>query len=374
MQVPTILYFLKQRIPEQIDDTPVPNNGRGASGRLQGFLPGRFSSALVEQTVDIPALRSGVRRLQGFLPEQSATAFGEADHRVPAASEEIADFSVSGGGFQDLRPGQSSASSSHSPADFADDAFQWVFRTFHQYKKERHYLRTRARNCLRTRAYGRRLQDVPRRRRMTPRTSLTLTSSTWGLMGAGGGASESRLASSIAGGWPRQMGHRLAILYGRLRGSSAEGQGDWGLVRQWIHGLRQLLGACAVLCFLSTRRGTRILASSLSCFLVCWSASHAEWILQLPSEPVVARGNWTSRSRAPCIWQFLFAVLVYSSWRNAWFNSGYMLCVCSWCFWKVFFVKVNSFPEVDSRPALLGPRGLEKCAQFLLRVAWAATL
>ena len=99
----------------------------------------------------------------------------------------------------------------------------------------------------------------------------------------------------------------------------------------------------------------------------------AQSTLQLPSELVVARGNWTLRSRAPCIWQFLFAVWVYSSWRNAWFNSGYMRCVSSWCFWKVVFVKVNSFPEVDSRPALLGPRSLEKCAQFLLRVAWAAS-
>ena len=79
----------------------------------------------------------------------------------------------------------------------------------------------------------------------------------------------------------------------------------------------------------------------------------AQLILQLPSELVVARGNCTLRSRAPCIWQFLFAVWVYSSWRNAWFNSGYMLCVSSWCFWKVFFVKVNSNLEVDSRPALL---------------------
>ena len=52
----------------------------------------------------------------------------------------------------------------------------------------------------------------------------------------------------------------------------------------------------------------------------------------------------------------LFAVWVYSSWRNAWFNSGYMLRVSSWCFWKVFFVKENSNPEVDSRPAPLGPR------------------
>ena len=35
------------------------------------------------------------------------------------------------------------------------------------------------------------------------------------------------------------------------------------------------------------------------------------------------------------------------------FDSGYMLCVSSWCFWKVFFVKENWNPEVHSRPALL---------------------
>ena len=42
-------------------------------------------------------------------------------------------------------------------------------------------------------------------------------------------------------------------------------------------------------------------------------------------------------------------------------------------FGRFFSVKVNSFPEADSRAALLGPRSLEMCAQFLLRVAWAAT-
>ena len=34
VEVPTILYFLKQRIPEQIVGTPVPHGGRGASGGL----------------------------------------------------------------------------------------------------------------------------------------------------------------------------------------------------------------------------------------------------------------------------------------------------------------------------------------------------
>ena len=130
VEVPTILTPSFLRMLQNVD-TPVPHGSRGASGGLQGFLPGH-----VEQTVDIPALRSGVRRLQG-LPEQSATTFGEADHRFPAATvEKIVDFSVSCGGLQDLRPGQGSASSSHFPADFADDTFHGVFRTFHQNKKK----------------------------------------------------------------------------------------------------------------------------------------------------------------------------------------------------------------------------------------------
>ena len=106
---------------------------------------------------DIPAPRSGVRRLQGCLPEQSATAFGEADHRFPAASvKQIVDNPAPGGGLQDLRAGQSSASSSHSPADLADDTFQF-FSHFSPNKKVRHYLRARGRDCLRTRAHERRL-------------------------------------------------------------------------------------------------------------------------------------------------------------------------------------------------------------------------
>ena len=67
-----------------------------------------------------------------------------------------------------------------------------------------------------------------------------MTSSKWSLMGAGGGVSGSHFANSIAGGWPRQMGHRLAISSGGPRGSSAEGQGDGSLVRQWIQGLWML--------------------------------------------------------------------------------------------------------------------------------------
>ena len=61
MEVPTILYFLKQRIPEQIDDNPVPHGGRGASGGLQGFLPGHSSlKRTANKIADLSAPRSGV--------------------------------------------------------------------------------------------------------------------------------------------------------------------------------------------------------------------------------------------------------------------------------------------------------------------------
>ena len=134
-EVPTILYFLKQRIPKQIVDNPVPHGGRGASGVLQGFLPGH-----VEQTVDFPALCSSVRRLQGFLPEQSSTVTSSSSsERISERNvEQIAVSRGFGEGLQDFLPGQSSSSSSHDPAriaDTLDEPGEGVFRTFPQIKK-----------------------------------------------------------------------------------------------------------------------------------------------------------------------------------------------------------------------------------------------
>ena len=76
----------------------------------------------------------------------------------------------------------------------------------------------------------------------SPRTSLSSLLSTCSTMGIGGVASGTQLISGIAGGWPLPMGHRPAIRYGGLHGSSAVGHGDvatmvllgWCLVRQWI--------------------------------------------------------------------------------------------------------------------------------------------
>ena len=93
VEVPTILSFFKQRIPEQIDDNPVPHGGRGASGGLEGFLPGHSSSKrTANKIVDLPAPRSGVRRLQGFLPEQSSTATSSSS--LERISERIVDRSL----------------------------------------------------------------------------------------------------------------------------------------------------------------------------------------------------------------------------------------------------------------------------------------
>ena len=135
VEVPTILYFLKQRIPEQIVDTPVPYGGRGVSGGLQGFLPGH-----VEQTVDFPAPCGGVCRLQGFLPEQSSTVTSSSSsERISERNvEQIAVSRGFGEGLQDFPPGQSSSSSSHDPARIAaslDEPGEGVFRTFPQIKK-----------------------------------------------------------------------------------------------------------------------------------------------------------------------------------------------------------------------------------------------
>ena len=208
--LPTILYFLKQTV-----------GTRGRSGGPQGFLPEQRRPSTVEQNVDIPAPGRGVQRgLQGFAQERSSTASGGAEHRFPAVTaEQNVDIPVPGGSLHGLSVSGSSSSSAVS-RDVRGDG---VFTLFHKPKKVRHKPRARGRHCLRTRARGRRLLMTRpwclRRRRRRPRTSLTLPSSTWSTMGAGGRASGSQLASGLAGGWPLPIGPRLAILSGGLHGS-----------------------------------------------------------------------------------------------------------------------------------------------------------
>ena len=141
VEVPTIVSFSSlQRIMEQTVDIPVPQGG-GRIADPQGFLPGQSSTALHGSQERISE-RIGERLLEqmlGCIPDE---------------------------GPQGFLPGQSSSSSSHRPAGISEDTDELVdgvFRTFPRVKKVRQYLRTRGRNCLRTRAHGRR-QLMPCRR------------------------------------------------------------------------------------------------------------------------------------------------------------------------------------------------------------------
>ena len=103
-------------------------------------------------------------------------------------------------------------------------------------------------------------------------------------MGIGGVASGTQLISGIAGGWPLPMGHRPAVRYGGLHGSSAVGHGDvatmvllgWCLVRQWIQ-----------------------VPASTCCGGASFSSSSKWWILLLFTETGTHSVNCASR-RLPC--------------------------------------------------------------------------
>ena len=92
-----------------------------------------FSSLqrIVEQNVDIPVPRGGVRRLQGFLPGQGSTTLPSSLERISERNvEQIVDIPLVGGGLQDFRPGRgstASSSSSHVPAGAVDEPFSCFF-------------------------------------------------------------------------------------------------------------------------------------------------------------------------------------------------------------------------------------------------------
>ena len=130
VDVPTVVSYssLQQLTAEQTVDNPVSGrDGGGTRGGLQGSLPGQNSAAVhVEQTVDIPVPRRRRRRSgspQGSLPGRGSTANLEQIVDTPARDSP-----------QGFLPGQSSSSSSRSH-DGPDDGIQGVFRTFPRIKK-----------------------------------------------------------------------------------------------------------------------------------------------------------------------------------------------------------------------------------------------
>ena len=113
---------------------------------------------------------------------------------------------------------------------------------------------------------------------------------------------------------------------------------------------------------LTVKAASETLVRFFLAMLDAWGRSDVKVLLRSDLRPAVRRvstlgshqlaragvaAHWSSSTPAACVpeeWvdefgcttsplylAVLFAVWVYSSWRNAWFNSGYMLCVKSWC-------------------------------------------
>ena len=121
-----------------------------------------FSSLqrIVEQNVDVPVPRGGVRGLQGFPPpgQSSTTSSFSLERSSERNVEQIAGFP--GGGLQDFLPGQSSSSSSHVPArayDALDAPGEGGFSHFSPPKKVRSRVRTLGQNCSPSRTHPPRL-------------------------------------------------------------------------------------------------------------------------------------------------------------------------------------------------------------------------
>ena len=103
---------------EQIVDFPVPQRRRKRSGGFQGFLPGQYSTADVEQNVDIPA-RGG---FHGFLPGQGFSSSSRFPRGVDARIQ---------GGFRTFsRPGKSAELGPHSGSQLGADFTSWTLAAY----------------------------------------------------------------------------------------------------------------------------------------------------------------------------------------------------------------------------------------------------
>ena len=104
VEVPTILYFLKQTV-----DIPVP---RGVVGGPQGFFPLQSSSSSTEQIVHTPVRGRGV-----------------SGGSLKRTAEQIADIPIPGG-ERSCFPSRSSSVSSPCRSAWRADSRFFFFRTF----------------------------------------------------------------------------------------------------------------------------------------------------------------------------------------------------------------------------------------------------
>ena len=124
VEAPTIVSLIDviRQPVEQPVDIPV-RAWSGTGGRLQGFLPGQYSSSSVEQTADIPVPHHGI--FGGFSRFSPRTEFSK---RV---SEQLVDIPVPHGSPHLQDPGLASL-----PHEVAGEAFQGVFSTFPRRNKK----------------------------------------------------------------------------------------------------------------------------------------------------------------------------------------------------------------------------------------------
>ena len=234
VEVPTIISYpmiallhalLAQRTVEQNVD--IPAVGGGGTVGFPGFLPGQNYSMTAEQIVDNPVPRRGFDEgHQGFPPGQSTAA----------SSEQTVDIPVPHGGRHDLSP--SSADFSKPP----DTANQGFFRTFPRLKKSakvtshsnQRVLRSASSSELSAHQMARaaRPQDFSDDgnifREDEEKIWIRLDTGQW------------KLLLTL---WLTSLGHDSGSASDSVPLRWHGGFWAWRLVRQWIHGLRQFLGA-----------------------------------------------------------------------------------------------------------------------------------
>ena len=189
----------------------------------------------LKQTVDISVPRGRGSRLQRFLPEQNPTA---------QSVEQIVDIPVPGGGLQGFRSGQDSAAPFSSPAGVHEDANEPGVGVFSRPEKVRRSTGTRVRECSGTSAHPR-FALIKWLRAVRP--CLGAMKSLW----CGTTRSVSRRGAALRTVWADRFGVCCMVLFFAMPSSTVNEY--MFCVSSWVF--------LAVLLLFSARKRTRILRS-----------------------------------------------------------------------------------------------------------------